>query len=354
MTQSPYISFVACSRNDDHGGNLLHRMQVFVEALAAQCEKHGIPSELVLVEWNPPGDRPGLMESLDWTDSSHCQVRIVQVPPDIHNRFENSDTLPLHQMIAKNAGIRRAKGNFVAATNIDIIFSDPLMAFISKQKLKKNFWFRADRHDVDSEIPAGVPVKRQLSYCRDHILRVHRWNKSNDFKTGRVNMIYRNPAILRLASAFLAFVPNSGNRRDTIRRSLRLHDECGFLDTNASGDFTMMAREHWHGLRGYWEFPGFPIHVDGLLCYAASFSGHTECKLPDDMCIYHIEHGNRSGYSEYESGDFRQRLESKNVPYISEAEYLELVFGMKEGRNPPAFNDDSWGLGDVELPEISP
>ena len=33
-------------------------------------------------------------------------------------------------MIAKNAGIRRARGQFVLATNIDIIFSNELVGFL--------------------------------------------------------------------------------------------------------------------------------------------------------------------------------------------------------------------------------
>ena len=42
-------------------------------------------------------------------------------------------------MIAKNVGIRRASGEFILATNIDVIINQKLYEFISNKKLKKNY-----------------------------------------------------------------------------------------------------------------------------------------------------------------------------------------------------------------------
>ena len=53
------------------------------------------------------------------------------MPPGVHRRYQYSEALPLYQMIAKNVGIRRARGQFVLATNIDIIFSDELVEYLS-------------------------------------------------------------------------------------------------------------------------------------------------------------------------------------------------------------------------------
>src|SRR5208282_5084177 len=100
-------------------------MQIFVTALLEQCRRHQIPSELIIVEWNPPPDRPPLAHALNWPrDPGPCAVRIIEVPAAIHRRYRNADGLALYQMIAKNAGIRRARGKFILATNIDILFSD--------------------------------------------------------------------------------------------------------------------------------------------------------------------------------------------------------------------------------------
>ena len=54
---APHVSVVAVSRNDDHGGNMLGRMQQFVNGFIAQCRKHGLRGEPILIEWNPPHGR---------------------------------------------------------------------------------------------------------------------------------------------------------------------------------------------------------------------------------------------------------------------------------------------------------
>ena len=120
-TGEPYLSVVVTARNDDHGGNLLGRMQAFVNGWIAQARRFQVPSELIVVEWNPPPARPRLREALHWPeDLGPCEIRFIEVPPELHRRYAHAEALALYQMIAKNAGIRRARGRFVLATNIDI------------------------------------------------------------------------------------------------------------------------------------------------------------------------------------------------------------------------------------------
>ena len=174
-TALPYLSLVVTARNDDHGGNPLGRMQAFIGGWIAQARRHGIPSELILVEWNPPPDRPRLRQALEWPDDfGPCQVRIVEVPAELHRRYAHAEALALYQMIAKNVGIRRARGQFVLATNIDILFSDELAAFFAARRLEDGRMYRMDRHDAMSDVPAGAPIEEQLAYCRGHLIRVNR------------------------------------------------------------------------------------------------------------------------------------------------------------------------------------
>jgi hypothetical protein len=170
----PYLSVVATSRNDDHGGDLRKRMQLFLDGLAAQANRHGVSIELILVEWNPPPDRPGLRDALRWPPASRFfEARIVVVPHDLHAGFDPKGGLPLFQMIAKNVGIRRARGRFVLATNIDLLFPDELFQAL-KARLEPGVLYRNDRLDVSREIPAEGGVDDLLSFCRAHVLRRHR------------------------------------------------------------------------------------------------------------------------------------------------------------------------------------
>ena len=172
--REPYLSLVVTARNDDHGGNLLARMQAFTSGWIAQARRHRIPSELILVEWNPPPDRPRLAEALQWPqDFGPCQVRILEVPSELHRRYAHADALPLYQMIAKNVGIRRARGRFVLATNIDLLFSSELADYLAQQRLQPGRMYRIDRHDVLNQVPTDAPMEEQLAYCRTHLIRIN-------------------------------------------------------------------------------------------------------------------------------------------------------------------------------------
>jgi hypothetical protein len=171
--EAPYLSVVVTARNDDHGGNLLGRMQVFVDAWINQGKRHNLSSELIIVEWNPPAGRERLAKALRWPDDTGpCEVRIIEVPPEVHARYRQAAALPLYQMIAKNVGIRRARGEFILATNIDIVFSDELVRFLASRRLETGRMYRIDRHDVMSDLPVDGTLDDQLAYCRSHLIRV--------------------------------------------------------------------------------------------------------------------------------------------------------------------------------------
>src|SRR2546427_12306191 len=95
----PYLSVVVTTRNDDHGGDPLKRLQAFVNTLAAQCARTGLDAEVIVVEWNPPDDRPRVHELLRVPSDAPFPVRVVEVPARTHETFRYSTVLPLFQMI---------------------------------------------------------------------------------------------------------------------------------------------------------------------------------------------------------------------------------------------------------------
>ncbi len=168
-----HLSVVATTRNDDHGENLLHRMQCFVDGFVEQCKRHHLNAELILVEWNPPEDRPPLSQTLDFSrEKGPCAIRIIRVPNQTHAKLDHSDRLPLFQMIGKNVGIQRALGKFILATNIDILFSDALIKFM-RDRLKPGFLYRTDRLDIPKELPQMDPFDQVLRHCSKNFFRIN-------------------------------------------------------------------------------------------------------------------------------------------------------------------------------------
>jgi hypothetical protein len=549
LAGEPYLSVVVTARNDDHGGNLLSRMQIFVAGWIAQARRYGIPSELIIVEWNPLPDRPRLIDVLRWPeDPGPCEVRFIEVPHELHARYPHGDALPLYQMIGKNAGIRRARGQFVLATNIDVLFSDELAEYLAARRLESGRMYRIDRHDAMSDVPVDAPVEEQLAYCGTHLIRVNRregsFNVTPDggpvleardvapldsgivFGRGWYALEhYIPPQVFRWAGEFAELLledppepgaalvldiepgPSTGglpleleievegqppvrqtvNRRQRmrlrfaspspkrlrlrtrdggvrvygdprplnyrlfhvdwerkrgakesarslqvtlhpvswrttqgptrwrelmhlirklaeggplvrvivpvspgLRRRLRFYLDCGglsgilrhplaslrayfagarhgsskapsvrdphqeapdFLHTNACGDFTLMAREHWFDLRGYPEMDLFSMNLDSLFCFAAHYGGAREEMLAEPMRIYHVEHGSGSGWTPEGQTKLFERIAAQGLSYIGNEEVLAMAAEMRRWETPMIFNHQDWGLAAFALKE---
>jgi hypothetical protein len=75
----PYISLVITARNDNHGEDMVRRMQAFFDSWIAQARRYGLDSEIVVVEWNPPAGRGKLKDEFRWPEStSPCAVRFLE------------------------------------------------------------------------------------------------------------------------------------------------------------------------------------------------------------------------------------------------------------------------------------
>jgi hypothetical protein len=333
---------VVTARNDNHGGDLLRRAQIFVDGIVEQCRRHGLSAELIVVEWNPPPDKPRLAEALSWSEGGGpCRVRIIEVPAEIHHRFEHANALPLFQMIAKNVGLRRARGRFVLATNIDLLFSSELIRFLASGRLQYNSMYRVNRHDVPADVPEHACVEDQLEYCRTHVLRVSdRWGTRN-LITGRYYRAYKRPRWLTWPLERL-----QDHRLLPVVTQVRLH-------TNACGDFTLMARERWHALRGYPELNMFSLHLDSLLCHAAYHSGVREEVLGDPMRIYHLEHALGSGWTPEGQQELNMRLGQAGVPRLADDQLGSWARQMRRQRKPMMLNPENWGLRDDDLHETT-
>jgi hypothetical protein len=195
-------------------------------------------------------------------------------------------------MIAKNVGIRRASGEYILCTNIDILLSDEMFQFVTGPLLQSGYSYRTTRVDVGPDVPEDSP----LDYCQGHILRYCYPSAVADYtvpgyvrKCSRVWHWGKHQAALKLLG-----VPN--------------------VHTMACGDFTMMHHDDWSKLRGYPEMQVFSIHIDSLLLLQAFYSGVREFRVP--FPIYHIEHA--IGTSLVPGGEaiMYKNLTDRGVPYL--------------------------------------
>ncbi len=304
----PYISIVAAARNDDHGGDLLERMQVFINVLSGQVADFGVPVEIVVVEWNPLPKRSRLFEVLDLPRVPSLVYRFIAVPREVHEAWAGPDSrVSFYQMPAKNVGIRRSRGRFVLSTCVDLLYDERLIKMWADRSLETGRYYRATRHDLRAGSVQGRTWVEMLDFCRKNVARQHE---------GRPN-----------------FLPGR-----------RLH-------TAACGDFTLLSRDDWFRLRGYHELRVFSYHVDSLFLFWAHSQGVGEVCLP--WPIYHIEHGKSAtnwGRSERERLN-RMRAEFGEV--LSGGQVREWAAAFYQGETPFSPNGESWGLAGYDLPETT-
>ncbi|MBY0280560.1 MAG: glycosyltransferase [Alphaproteobacteria bacterium] len=388
--QKPVLSVVATSRNDDHGGNALWRTQHFVNGLAAQALKFEFPIELVLVDWNPPADKNGLYEALDWPKKNpYFSYRVIQVPSEYHNKFKHSDKLPLFQYIAKNVGIKRASADFILSTNIDILFSNELMEFL-KTDLKPHFIYGVDRYDTNlkDDVSPNLPFEEVLKLAQQNVVRanMHLGTTSSKFFIGKKSIfkIYMNLLAFVLSiRIFLryffikvprAIIPSLLHPSSLLtniqsglirfwkdgRKYLRFLKNTIFgspmtsLHTNACGDFTLLSKKDWEKLKGYPEWELYSWHIDSVLIYQAHHNHIKMHNLPASHTIFHIEHGKGSGWTPEGAKLLFERLDKQGIGYMSDDELVEEFEKQKKlqkEKKPVIYNDDNWGAPHVEFSE---
>ncbi len=340
MQQDPYYSIVVTSRNDGHGGDLLKRMRLFIKGLLHQTLKFQLPIELIVVEWNPSPTAPRLHEVLPKpVVGDLLTIRYITVPAEIHNRYKRAAQISLFQMTAKNVGIRRAKGKFIIASNIDLIFSDQLFAILAQRDLDPKSYYRANRNDIPDGIDETMTFEDQIAYAQAHIIRRNGWDSRYKYVNAHWHGIKELGPISRWITDRVAY-------RD--RKKQKPRDRTYYLlDTVACGDFTMMHRDAWVDIQGYAELDLFALHIDSLAVAAARALGYEQVTFARDACSYHIDH--TSGWSAMtpvEQIRFLEIRPSIDIGTLENAALYLLEHGTRLNLNP-----ETWGFSDEELEE---
>jgi hypothetical protein len=237
----PYLTVVVTGRNDDFGGDFNARFFGALRFNRRHLCDAGVAHEFLFVEWRPLTHKPYLATVLGdaFPDVPGSTVRSVVVDPAYHDALSLNPKIQFQEFIAKNVGIRRARGRFVLTTNTDIYLGRGALAFLAAQSLTPGVLYRAARHDLkwDSDVTAMT-----WEFLHDE----RNWDVVNHIK----------------APWF----------------------------TNASGDFLLLDRATYHELRGFNEvYRNAKIHMDSNFCVKAHASGVSLVDI--GAPVFHVGHG---------------------------------------------------------------
>lgn len=277
--------------------------------------------ELIIVEYNPPRDRPYLSEVLQLGEHRYLAIKCIRVPYEYHAKHTSTKAMPLMEWRAKNIGVRRAKGEYILCTNIDILFSVEFMNFLVQGEFDAKTFYRINRHDISlKEFPRQLSGMDMLELCKSHVYRIITKDKviTNYFtlqgsKILIISMIYFMWQYIKISYRWLRN-RNRGQTAPLILRDTPYHH-------GAAGDFLLMHRDLWRKAHGYDETPisGF---MDVSILYELGCMGYSQKILP--YSVYHIEHSwGRLGRPTFEVTDFNQKCQKMldtNIPYRRESE----------------------------------
>jgi len=356
--KKPYISVIMAARNDNYQGDALIRLQMVITSLICQAKKYNLRAELIMIDWNPPPEKPLLKDVLCLpADLGPLVIRFIVVPPAIHKIYRSSKKMNVIFLAAMNVGIRRAKGEFLWPTNCDLLFSDELIQFLASEKMQKDCFYRVFRHSVNEnilELKDGSP-EQWINYCKKNIVFIH--PKST--------------------------VPLPGLEKYPV------------LQTATGGDFIVFSREKWLEMNGYVQLNNLGGFTDWMLCYICYLAGLKEEVLPGTMRVYHIDHArhtkqrvefskgviNTLRYKIFPKMDDKNKIKisirainnfknkvsdffynifyslfgklirkygppgtwDRNLRYLY-WEFYKILLDMLEGKRPYAYNDENWGM----------
>jgi len=155
-------------RNDDYGGGMLTRLNRMLATATFMLHEAGIPSEIIVVEWNPPVGKAPIAEVIGRAPGTEATVpiRVIRVPTAVHMTLPHHKAHPIFEHIAENVAFRRARGRFFLKTNIDNILAPDTVFFLASHALRADAVYRATyaEFDVDRPETDGLEARPLLEW----------------------------------------------------------------------------------------------------------------------------------------------------------------------------------------------
>jgi len=284
------LSAVVVTRNDNYGGDLNDRATYCLNSLINTFD------EVILIDWNSPNNRP-LLWDIDQNIKFRGNLKHIVITPEIASMLTNED--PNAQVccetLGRNIGIRRATGDYIVSTNIDVIAPrrDQLEKTINNDLNQKTFYTISRRHiewkDIE-EFHGGERKYNEWEELRNHLIE------------------------------------NSEERK----YEEKVVDGDDYSIVNCCGDFQLAHRDIWDEIRGFEEELIYVLYSDTNVQKKAVKHGF-ELKAIYSPALFHIYHGKGGG-------GFLDGINKKtNDPYraITAQEKTE--------------NSDTWGFEPVEM-----
>lgn len=147
---TPFLTLVLTGRNDSYGGDFTDRFFRTLRFNHRELTARQIPYEIAFVEWAPAAGTPLLLDLLvaavPELDPHTCSWYVVD--PTYQQALSLNPHLEYLEFLAKNVGVRRARGQFVLVSNCDVFLGRHVLDVLQQRALQPGVLYRAPRHDL--------------------------------------------------------------------------------------------------------------------------------------------------------------------------------------------------------------
>ena len=285
------ITAVIISRNDNYGGHLNER------AIYAINSAINTYDEVIYVDWNSP------THSLLWDIKDNLQLKgnlkHFVITPEIASYLTNNnpDVQKCCEVLARNIGIRRATGDYIVSTNIDIIHPkrEDIESIINNSD--NNTMITLSRREVTWDI---------IKEFHGGEMKFQEWDKLRDY-------IYIN-----------------SEERIYNEKTVEGDD---YSLINCCGDFQIAPKHIWDEIKGFEEELIYPLFADTNVQKKAVKHGFG-LKAIYNPPMFHINHGSKG----WGGGGIADGINKK-----ANDQYRAIIAQEKTQ------NEISWGLGNTEI-----
>lgn len=252
------LSVVITSRNDNYGGNLLERATYCLNSMIDTFD------EVWYVDWNSPVDAGSLLNMIKPNLQLKGNLNHIVVTPEAAAALTNNDPhmQVCCEVLGRNLGIRRATGDIIVSSNIDIIAPrrDHLEEMIKNSD--PNTFYTISRRPLD--------LSRIYEFYHNSKIPD---NFYYYWKSMRENMI------------------NTSEERHYKESVVQGED---YSIINCCGDFQLARRHIWAKIRGFEEELIYALYTDTNVQKKAVMHGFG-LKALYQPALFHINHGKGGG-----------------------------------------------------------
>ena len=295
MTASPplFLSVVITARHDNYGGDFRERIVTPLRFNYEKLSERGVPYEVILVEWDPIEDRPLLCDMLikELPEVTSRVLRTIVVASEYQAAMTQNPRIPYLEYLAKNVGIRRARGRFVLVTNADILLGREVVDVLAGRQLEPATMYRAPRYDIKLGVDqSGL-----------------RWPALEDQANQVRRPDLKPPLLASAAGDFLL------SDRDTFQK-LRGFNEV-YRAARAGVDLNFMVKVHGAGIP-IREIGGPVYHVNHVGSMRISKSLHDRAQSPWGDLDWHSDRVSYNNRDDWGLGAAPSRQRSDGIVFL--------------------------------------